>query len=178
MTWNPLTQPTDKVILGGLETPGLAEVLGASSARKWDILSGQGMSGGILIYRGIEPSQFTIRIRLLTEVDWDDWARFRPIVLRPPIGKIARTFDITHPVLNEVNIHACVIKDVTAPTQGEDGEWVIEITCIESRVPRRSRSKPDAAEATPFDPREQKIKDLTAERDAQRDALANDPGNE
>lgn len=173
MTWNPLTQPTDKLTLGGRESPGLCEVVGAASGRKWDELAGYAMSGAILVYRGIKLSHFNIRLKLLTEKDWDDWEKFRPVLMRPPIGKIARTLDIVHPQLDEVDIHHCVIEEVKQPVQEDDGVWIIEIACIESRVHKKSVSQPDAAENTPVDPRDVAIGELKG----QRDALANDAGN-
>jgi len=173
VTWNPLTQPADKLKLKGVLSPGLCEIVGASSGRKWDELAGYAMSGALLVYRGIKLSHFTVKLKLLTDQDWVDWAAFRPLVMRPPIGPVARTLDIYHPQLDEVGIHHCVIEEVHQPVQDEDGVWIIEIACIESRVHKKSVGKPDAAEATPNDPRD----DYIGELKAQRDVLATDPGN-
>lgn len=174
-TWNPIELPADRCLLGGYPTPGLLEVSGASSPRKWDEQAGYAMTGAILIYRGIGLSHFTLRFKLLTVEHWEQWAQIRPILLRPAIGHRASALDVDHPVLNEVGITHIVIEDVSAPEQVEDGVWQIEAKCIEWRRYGMALGKPDGAEATPADPREARIKELNDENQALR--LARDKGN-
>lgn len=163
MAWDPLTQPVDKAVFAGRPTPGLCEVLGAGSARKWEENGGYGMSGAILVYRGIALCHFDLNLTLWNDDHWAEWEQFREVVQRPPLGRFARASQIYHPVLNEAGIHACVIENVTAPEQIENGVWQIVIKCIEWRVYKLSQSKPDGAEATPVDPRQAKIGDLAGE---------------
>ena len=173
MSWNPITQPQDKVILADRVSPGLCEITGAANLRKWDELESYGASGALLVYRGLKLAHFSIVLSLYTEADWTEWAAFRPLVMRPPIGKRPRALTVVHPVLNEVDITALVVESVEAPAQSEDGVWTIEIKCIEWRKLAQSISKPDGAEATAVDPwdlEEQRLVD-------QVNRLANDPGN-
>jgi len=175
VTWNPIEDPTDECLLAGYATPGLCEVVGASSPRKWDEQAGYAMTGAILLYRGIGLAHFTLRFRLFTLTHWDQWEIIKPVLLRPPVGRRAKALDVNHPVLNEVGISQLVVEDVTAPEQVEDGVWQIEVKCIEWRRYSLGASKPDGAEATPADPREVEIGDLDGE--AQRKRLALDEGN-
>jgi hypothetical protein len=175
VTWNPLTQPTDRCKIAGVDTPGLCEVTGASSPRKWDEQAGYAMTGAILIYRGNALARFTMRFKLYTLTHWTQWAAIRPLLLRAPVGKRSHALDVDHPVLTEVGISQMVLEDVTAPEQVEDGVWQIELKCIEWRRYSVSVGQADGSEATPEDPRQKKIREV---RDAnQVKQLALDKGN-
>jgi hypothetical protein len=175
MTWDPISDPVDRCLIGGYPTPGLCEVTGAGSPRKWDEQAGYAMTGAILIYRGIGLSRFTMNFRLFTREHWEQWQAIRPILMRPPIGRLARAMDVDHPVLNEVGISQMVIEDVTAPEQVEDGVWAIALKCIEWRRYSISVAKQDGSEATPDDPREKRNQAVADEN--QRKRLALDEGN-
>lgn len=175
MTWNPLdNDPGDKVLIGGRRTPGLAEIVGASSPRKWEESAGPGWSGGILLFRGIALSHFSVRCTLYTSEDWADWHKFRPLVMRPPIGRMPRALDIAHAVLADLGIFACQIEDVRAPEQVDHGVWMIELMLIEYRKLKAGTGTIDGAEATPVDPWDQVIERLSAKFDREAsDGLAN-----
>jgi hypothetical protein len=175
MSWNPIQDPVDRCYLGGYATPGLLEVAGAGSPRKWDEQAGYAMSGAILIYRGIGLSHFTLTFRLYNLTHWQQWNEIRPILLRPPMGKVSRALDVDHPVLNEVGITHLVIEDVTAPSQVEDGVWEIVVSCIEWRRHKQAIAKPDGSAATPVDPNEVEIGRLNDEVQMTNAAL--DEGN-
>ena len=167
MLFNPLTQTVDKFMLAGKPSPGIAEIVGAGSPRKWNEIGGLGWSGGVLVFAGIKLSHFTARLTLVDDTDWEDWEAFKPIVLRGPSGKRPRALPIVHPVLATVGIHACVVDDVRAPVQSGDGIWTIEIPMIESRLPKKGKAvRPKGADAAEQeDPREREIARLTAVRD-------------
>lgn len=171
MTWDPLSKPQDKAEINGIVTPGVCEVIGAHSPRKWDKQSGPGYSGAWLIYHGTDLSDFSIVCRLYTDDDWLEWDALRPMLTRPPIGSRPKAMSVVHPVLDQVGVISMVVEDVMAPQQTGPGEWTIEIRCIEWRGPKAALSKPDAAAATPLDPVEQEIK-LKRQH---MDDLANEP---
>lgn len=163
----------DYVKISGRRTPGLCEVIGASSPRNWDEIGGTGWSGGILLYRGIKLSHFSIRLYLYDTRDWNDWEAFRPLVQKSPLSRgIPKALDCVHPFLAELGIKALVIEDVRAPDQVDPGVWMIELMCIEYRKLRPSTGAVDGAEATPVDPRDQEIKELEGKVKAERDKLA------
>jgi hypothetical protein len=161
MSWNPLDEPYDKVWLAQKWSPGLCDIEGANSPREWEERPGYGWSGSFLWFKGIRLAHFSLRFRLYTSDDWLDWSTFKPLLDRPPAGKRPRALDVWHPILVDQGIYSLVVEDVGQPTQTADGEWSIEVKCIEYRVPKYSLAKPDGAKATPVDPFEQQIEQLT-----------------
>lgn len=168
MSWNPIEQPIDKVVMAGKLTPGIAEIVGANSPRSWDERGGYGLSGALSVFTGIKLAHFSIRLSLYTIEDWNDWHAFKAIVAKPPYGKRPRAIDISHPILDDVGIRAVGVEDVLGAEQSDAGVWTIEIKCIEFRKPKVALAKPEGATATPVDPVEQKI----ALKNAEYDALA------
>lgn len=149
MSWNPISEPVDFVILAGQRTPGIAEVQGFHSPRQWDERKGYGLSGATLRYRGIGLAKGKLIIRLTTEQDWADWHDFAPVVKRPPVGERAHALDISHPLLEQLDIRAVVVEDVGQPTQDDRGTWTIVIELKEYRKPVVQLSTPDGAATTP-----------------------------
>lgn len=164
--WNPLDTPVDKVVFDGrFVTPGYAEVIGASAARKWEEWSGSGWSGGILIFRGWPLSHFIIRMTLYETADWDAWNAFAPRVMKLPGGKFPRPHSVAHPHLARLGITALVIEAVRAPDQVGDGVWQIDLDCIEHRVLRKGSTSIADEQTEPVDPFEQLIAQTQAQRD-------------
>lgn len=157
MTWDPITQPVDYIDLGGQRSPGLAEVVGASSPRKWDERRGYGLSGAIVVFRGIGLARFSVKLRFYTPEDWAGWYAWKPVVDRPPLGTRPRALDIWHPLLEAQQITKVVVEDVGQPEQTDDGEWTVEIKFIEYRRPKIALAKPEGSQATPADPMEAEI---------------------
>jgi hypothetical protein len=160
--WNPLDEPQDWVDFGGQITPGIAEIVGAGTPRRWDERDSYGVAGALVVYHGLKLSHFSVKLRLVTTQDWEDWYAFKPFVDKVPVGKRQGPIDITHPLLQQAGIRSVVVEDVLQPVQVEDGIWEIEIQLIEYRKPRLSLSKPEGAKATPADPEDA---DLAANRE-------------
>lgn len=152
MSWNPLTQSQDFVTLGGRRTPGLAEVVGAGSPRRWDERESYGVAGALVVYYGLKLSHFSVLVRLITDQDWLDWYAFKPLVDKKPLGRRQGPLDIAHPITAGCGIHSVVVEDVLQPDQIEDGIWQVEIKLIEYRAPVSALAKAEGAEATPADP--------------------------
>lgn len=150
--WNPIDYPQDYVLVAGRKTPGVADVVGADSPRNWDEREGYGLSGALLVFHGLKLSHFVINIRLFTQSDWADWRKFRPLVLKPPIGKRQKALDVAHPLLEQVGIRSAVVDNLKTAQQTDNGEWTISIEMIEFRGPRVALAKPDGSQAGPTDP--------------------------
>lgn len=162
MSWNPLKEPVDYAIIAGKRTPGICDIVGASSPRKWDERDGYGLSGATLWFKGVGLAHFSIKLRLYTDQDWEDWYAFKPLVERPPLGKWPKSKDIHHPLLVDLGIKSIVIEDLLQAERTDDsGEWTQEIKAIEFRTPKFTLAKPDGSAATPADPVEQEIGRLT-----------------
>jgi len=137
MTFNPLSEPVDYILLANRRSPGLATIAGADTPRRWDERRGIALSGSRVVYRGLELSKPIVRLVLLTEDDWAAWHEWKPLVERPPRGERARAKDIWHPILEDQGVTAVNVQDVLQPMQTADGEWTIEIRFIEHREPVR-----------------------------------------
>lgn len=163
MVWDPLTQPIDYILLAGKKSPGLATVTLADSPRRWDERNGYGLSGATVVYRGAGLSHFSVTLRLFTVQDWADWRAWKSLTDKPPLGKRPRSLDIWHPLLEDLEIKSAVVENVLQPDQTGDGEWTIEIKFIQFRQPKFALAKPEGSTATPVDPVEQEIGQLTSQ---------------
>lgn len=181
MTWNPITDPIDYVLVAGKKSPGIATILGASSPRRWDERKGYGLSGAFVVFRGLGLSKWTVQLRLYTEEDWRTWDEWKEVVKKPPVSaqgdlgffRRPRALDIWHPILEDLGIKSAVVEDLLQPLQTADGEWTIEIKMIEFRRPEFNLAKPEGSEKEVTDPVDAYIEDkraqnaqLRAERDA------------
>lgn len=165
------TSPQDYAIIGGKRTPGpTIEFVGAAFARKWDTQQPSGSSGGRLVYKGREFSEFAIRLQLLDDSDWAEWTAFQPTLEQSPIGtgraRTVRGLDISHPITDMLGIHAIVVLSIGQPVQGDTGEWSVEIKVKEYRDPEPSQARASGAINGPQDPVEQEIQRLVNQRDA------------
>jgi len=170
--WNPIREPRDKILLGGVMSAGICELVGVDSPRNYEERVGPGLSGAILVFRGIRPSHFSVIFRWTSETDWQDWDAFQKVVTKPPIGKFPRPLDIVHPILEQVGIHTVVVENVIAPTQTDDGVWQAEFKLIESRRLKRQFSKPEGGQQTPVDPYDVIIESKYSEIDSLQSELA------
>jgi len=143
MAWNPLDDPIDHFLLAGKKSPGIAEILGLGSPRKWDIKKGYGTSGATTVYAGDDVAKFSAKIFLTTTADWDAWHAFAPLVEKAPDGSKPKALDIWHPQCEQKDIRSVVVEDVVGPSRdGDDGRWVVEIKFIQYRAPKPAMAKP------------------------------------
>jgi hypothetical protein len=167
--WDPIVAPCDYILLGGKKSPGIAEVRGASSPRKWDEREGFGISGSFSVFKGRGLAHFSVILKLYTAQDWADWYAWKPVVDKLPTrrgggGKDSGTLDIWHPLLEALDIKAVGVAEVMQAEQTDNGEWSIEIKLLEFRHPKITLAKPEGSAATPVDPVEEEwIKPLTAQ---------------
>jgi hypothetical protein len=142
----------------------VAEVVGASSPRKWDEQKAYAQSGATVKYTGLGLARFSVQLRLYSAQDWADWDAFRHTVAKPPAGTKPLALSIEHPHLEDLEIRAVVVEELMQPEQIDDGEWLIEIRFIEWREPKKALATPKGAKASPAqkpDPVEAKIDALT-----------------
>lgn len=166
MAFDPTTQPVDYIKLAGQKSPGVAEVVGAGSPREWDERKGYGLSGSFSIFKRRELAKFSVRLKLVSQQDFADWATWSKIVLKLPTRRGGNTpasgyLAIEHPMLADLDIKAVGVRNVSQPEQTDHGEWTVTIDFIEFRSPKLTLAKPDGAQATPVDPN-QDLKDQIA----------------
>lgn len=169
MTFNPLTAPQDYIELANQRSPGIAELVGASSPREWDERKGYGVSGSFSVFRRRGLAHFSVRLKFYTNEDWAAWAAWKPIVDKVPTRRgggenpASGYLKIDHPILADLDIKAVGVEDVGQPEQIEDGVWQVTIKFIEFRQPKFALAKPEGAKATPVDPYDAKIEALTTQ---------------
>ena len=151
MAFNPLSEPVDHVILAGVRSPGIAEIVGFKSTRSWDELRGHGTSGARLRFKGTRLARGKLILHLYTDEHWADWDTFRALIQRAPVGAHAHALEIVHPITEGLGVRSVVVETISQPTQTSSGggEWSIEIDLIEYREPVIALSTPDGAQAEP-----------------------------
>lgn len=163
MSWDPITTPVDHILLAGQASPGLAEIVGAGSPRKWEERAGYGLSGARNIFRGVGCAKFSVKLRLYSAQDWANWYAWKPLVDKPPLGSRAKALDIWHPYLEALDIKSVGVEDVSQPEQTDNGEFTITIKFVEFRQLKAALSKPEASKATPADPIDTLTKQLSSQ---------------
>jgi len=180
MAFNPETNPVDYILLANRRSPGIAVVNAATSLRQWDERRAYGLSGSIVVYRGVKLARPIVTFRLLSSTDWDEWHEWSTMLARPTITvsrqaqtesvaiqrpriQGARPLDIWHPILEDLGIASVVIEEVTQPKQVDDGEWNIDVKFIEYRRPVIALEPAKAPATTPTDPVDVYISDLTSQ---------------
>jgi hypothetical protein len=177
---NPDTYPINFVILGEppIASPGPAEVIGAGSPRKWQERAGYGWGGAWLWFTGRQLSEFSIRLTLATDEQWDAYETggWKAMTDPPPYGTRAGWLPIYHPFLEANGVDKCVILDRGQPTQTDSGLWTIEIKCKQWNKPRLQLAKPATSKAN--EPQDPRARELAAQADInqrKRAALLDSP---
>ncbi len=171
MTFNPLDEPIDHIVLAGRSSPGIAVITNADSLRRWDERRGYALSGARVVFRGIGLAKPIVTLRLFTTADFRDWHNWRDVVQRPPVGERARAKDIWHPMLEDLGIVSVVVSNVLQPKQVADGEWNIDIKFIEFRRPVPTLENIGESEEREPTEAEQIILQLETQRDAMATTL-------
>lgn len=138
----------DYILLGGVQSPGRATVLGAGSPREWDVRKGYGYSGAVTVYTGENLAKFEVLIELWEKSHFAEWVRFAKIALeKPPLGTKPKALDIAHPLLNlpPLSITSVVVEDVSQFEQDEEGLWSCTIKFLQFRAPKPALGKPLAS---------------------------------
>jgi hypothetical protein len=162
MTFNPITNPVDYILLEGQQSPGLAEIVNADSPRKWDKRGGYALEGATLWYRGLDLSAFSIKFRLFTSQDFEQWAVWSRILKRPPARVRPRASAIVHPQLAELGIKSVVVLNLKQAVQEDDGVWMYECQFSDWRKVKLALLKPEGSKTQQSnDPVDRRIEQLT-----------------
>lgn len=161
---NPITSPQDYIVIAGQRSPGICEISGADSPRRWDERRGYGLSGARAVYRGTALSKPRITLHLLNAEHFEAWNSFREMLLPPPAGERAQALEVEHPFLADLGIRALNVVNLKQPVQTDHGKWTVEIETIEYREPQPALSTPRGADSgEALSPNQILIRDLTAE---------------
>lgn len=188
--------PWDRVSLGGVTLPGIAEV-SAKAKRKHDKKKENGTDGSTPTFHGYDPAQVTINIRVWTADQLQNLVeQLRTLWPAPAKGgkgtpkgvKEPPPFDIYHPKLAMLNITQVVIVEVDALKPGKvPGEQVLSLMCLEFKPPpdkkRNASSTPTRSVENRIAPKEAPKKNKPGETTLQsKSAPSNQnqstPGND
>lgn len=160
MSWDPITNPVDFVMLGGKRSPGIATVSEWADERDWAERRSYGMTGSTLIYHGGPLLRGKITFAFTTPEELAAWDTFKTMLERPPpVAPVSafqaasadtivqrrpsgRVLDIVHPQLADLGVHRVVVERRGQLVQVGDGEWSVEVALIEHRPPVRSLFRP------------------------------------
>ena len=155
MIFNPLDpaldELMDKIVVAGRKSPGLCNVNGGSSPRKWDERNGYGLSGATIVFTGLGVAEFVTRLWLWEDAHFEEWGGWKALVAPPPQGQRPKIVDVYHPLLQEVDILAAGVVDRTQLTpEGETGLWYVEIKWKTYRKPLPQIGAPAGSKTTQY----------------------------
>lgn len=168
---NPNNDVLDVVKLAGVDSPGLAAVVGTVWVNEWDEKKGRGASEGSITFTGRKLSEFDVVIRLYDDSDWQAWDDgWAPLVLAEPDPKNPKAFEIYHPFTTMHKITSVVVTKTAGPVETDD-HWTWTISFKKYAKPRPALAKPDGSadtekKTTEEDPYDRMIRERIARLEA------------
>jgi hypothetical protein len=131
-------RPVDYFVLAGVPSFGVLDSAQPfrtpDMPRMFDKRQGYGLSGAHLFYRGLDLSNFSAVMHVVTR-DIDrfvrtdlDYLAFHALLMQLPKTNVTfKSLDIQHPILLDVGIKSVVVVNHLAFTQTGDGQWTKEV---------------------------------------------------
>ncbi len=141
MTWDPLTQPVNKLELAGSLSPGICTLRDGAIKNRVDTKAPSGSSGAVTIFHGRELTKLTATLQLHEVQDFAEWEEFRQVVDSPPAGSHPKALAIGHPIADDLGVTAVVVLGRTQLKPGETGDWEVDIffeEFVAKPIPTRS----------------------------------------
>ncbi len=136
------------IVLGPLQSPGVATVRGLDSPRNWDVQQGYGLTGAVAVFKGTGLAKFTVDIELWEPEHFIEWNVFATILAAPKPG-LAGGFalGILHPIVNGPphGVTEVVVENVSQPVQNDLGRWTYTIAFLQYKKPLPAIARPIAA---------------------------------
>ncbi len=135
------------IVLGAMQSPGVATVRGLSTPREWDIRQGYGFTGAVVVYKGTSLAPFTVDIDLWLPEHFLMWNVFATVLVPPLPGPAGFALGIKHPIVNGPphGITEVVVKDCSEPVQNDTGKWTYTLTLLPYKKPIPALARPIAA---------------------------------
>jgi hypothetical protein len=131
----------DKMLVGGVLTPGRVTISGHGQEVKWDIKAGDGQDGASTTRKGLNPNAFSTTFQLA--LDWDhqvdefaEWDRFLPILQSSFNSDTPNALTIYHPDLAELQITSAVVKKIGGKVHDGTGGATVKVDWLEYRPPK------------------------------------------
>lgn len=175
-TVNPITHADayDAFRLGPATWTGKVEVVGASDAREWEKVKGQGTAGATTKYAGEGLAEFGVRFYCWEPEHFDAFERdIRPQLAKPKPNVKPKALEVDYPELAKIGIRRVVCTNVgTLEVADESGLYFYLVSFLQFRPPKpvqvlkakqdggpEDKAKPDK----PLDARDQLIQQLTVQ---------------
>lgn len=158
---DPILNPQwwDVVNVGGVVSPGLAEVGEFVKGNEWDQKKGKGSDGATLTYVQRKLAKGKIKFTLWTSAHFVAWSTFYLQWKYDPTKKDVQATEVFHPSLAALGLHAFVTEDITNLVHEGNGRYSLTVSLLEyapppadSAVSTPKGSKGDGGKAGPGDP--------------------------
>lgn len=118
----------DRFSFGDDEVPGVVRVSGVA-ARKLDVKSAPGVSGGTITDMGAEPVRFDVLVTMWTTEHLNQWSI---VAAHIAPGAKPRAFDVQHPALIMASVTSAYVERVGLLQPGAiAGTFEVRVSCIE-----------------------------------------------
>lgn len=146
MTWDPFNSPDDDPIIGGVFWPGTHELTKIERKRNLQKVTPIGANGARVISLGRFLTEFTIKTTLADPINYQGWLEdVAPILATIPVGAKAKAVPIQWAPVNILGVNAVLFEAIRGPTQEDDGNWIVEVDCVEwIAIPKQALSTPIA----------------------------------
>lgn len=121
----------DLIIIADLEFLGFAELTGGVS-RDIQVNKPKGADGATITDNGYKPAQISVTLKLVTQLDWDEYQEILLPAIHPRRKGGPRTpVVLTHPALNVLGVTRIYFTSIGAPKIGTDKIGTVELKAIE-----------------------------------------------
>lgn len=137
---NPIENPTiyDKIVLGGITSPGLCEITSGGDREMTVNIQGQpGFMGKVAVYTGEELMEITYRFTMWTKKSFDKWKDvFLPMLNRARKAKPRpEVLTLEDARLQGLGINAVTVKGISKQITLGPGKFAYEVKLLEWRKP-------------------------------------------
>jgi hypothetical protein len=154
----------DQINVAGKLSPGACEITRGFAPNKWDERLGYGLSGSTIVFRGAGLITFTVKIRMWTDAQLEEWETWKEVVARPMSKRYPKALKVWHPILEDLGVSAAVVEKRGQLTKKDTGDWEVEIYFKEFRRPKLALASPNGVkDEKPIDPYDQKIAALSSQ---------------
>jgi hypothetical protein len=147
---NPLQIPTlyEKVVAGGLLSPGVAKVSGFSRSWDWDVKKAKGASGASTTLQGEGLAKGSIEFLLWRPEHFLEWETFAEALVRGQKQKKIEALSVLHPDLQRLEIFSLVVEEIGGLVDKGKGLYSIAVKFLEYRPPKPAGGSPSGAKAS------------------------------
>ncbi len=134
---NPFDDPAefDIIEINGQVCPGICELSGWKRPTEWDVKKGKGTKGGTATLSQLPPAKGSVKFKLWTPQQFEDWADFRKNFKYDPTKKTINAVDVFHPSLAEIDIVSVVTESIGAVEPEGKGLFSITVELLEYLPP-------------------------------------------